>query len=129
MTSVEFEKKAMADHFREEHSDAICPDDDARLKTVQFKSDAPQKVIREAERAAFQEAEEEGEKSGQVPLSDGENDRLDFSRDGVNLPKAQSMKAIALDKGVDDWLSYFDPELEVDEHCSIFEEQGAKSGG
>ena len=36
MTSVEFERKATADHFREEHPDAICPDDDARLKTVQF---------------------------------------------------------------------------------------------
>ena len=129
MTSVEFEHKKTADHFRKEHPNAICPDDDARLKTVRFAGDAPQSVLREAERKAFQEAEEEGAKSGQVPLTDDEKDRLDFSRDGVNIPKAQSVKAIALDAGVDDWLSYFDPELEVDEHRSIYDDAGAKSGG
>ncbi|MDZ7850077.1 MAG: hypothetical protein U5K70_04425 [Halodesulfurarchaeum sp.] len=100
MTAVEFEHKATADHFREEHPDAICPDDDARLKTVQFRGDGPNRVIEEAERAAFDEVAEEGEKSGQVPLDDGERDRLDFSKDGVNVPKAQAVKGIALDKGV-----------------------------
>lgn len=128
-SAVEFESKATADHFRSQYPDAICPDDDARLKTVQFTADAPDRVLEEAERAAFEEGQERASGAGQVPLDDYERDELDFSKEGVNVPKAQAVKAIALDSGVDDWLSHFDPTLTVDEHRNLVQRAGAKSGG
>lgn len=67
MSKVEFQSKATADHFRDHHPEAICPDDDARLKTVQIRDNAPDKVLEEAERAVFEVAEKIAGKAGQVP--------------------------------------------------------------
>ena len=54
MTTVEFGTKAAADATREDYPDALCPDDDRRLKTVRFRSDAPDHVVEEARRRSDQ---------------------------------------------------------------------------
>jgi len=130
---IEYGSKAAADAARERHSEHLCPvDDDRRLMTVAYQSDTPDSVL-DLER--LEAADSRGERSdgpGQVPLSDAERERIDFISGRANVPHAKAVKGIATAEGVEDWLSYYDPELTVDEHREVMQraakESGARSG-
>jgi len=126
---IEYGTKAAADAARDRHSEHLCPiDDDRRLKTVAYASDTPQSVL-DTER--LEAADGRGERSdgpGQVPLSDGEKDRIDFSGDRANVPHARAVKGIAQAEGVEDWVAFYDPSLTVDEHREVMERAGRESG-
>lgn len=128
-STVEFASKETADHYRDRYEEFLCPDDDARLKTVTFASDVPDHVLEEAERDAFQGKEERSTGPGQIPLSGHEKSQIDFGKGRANVPHARSVKAIAAEKGVDDWISYFDPSLTVDEHREILAAAKTEGGG
>ena len=126
---VEFGTKPAADTARNEFSEHVCPvDDDKRLKTVAWVSDAPDEVMQQIHRRA--EDSRQGEASaGQVNLSDSERERIDFSEGRANVPHAKSVKGIALSEGVDDWVAYYDPTLTVDEHRQVMGEAAQEGGG
>jgi len=121
-TEIEFGTKATADSYREEHEEFLCSEDDARLKTVRFSSDAPEWLIEQAQLEAMESRGEQNNSTGQVPLSDHERGDIDFSKTRASVPHARAVKAIAREQGIDDWLAHYDPALGVDEHRSTFEE-------
>lgn len=94
---VEFRSKAVADTYREDHPDQICPDDDARLKTVTFRSRTPEWLLDQAERDAMDERpkRERETSTGQIGVSNAEKDESDFSEGNVSIPHACAVKAIA----------------------------------
>jgi len=129
---IEYGSKDAADAARERHSEYLCTDDDRRLKTVAYSSDTPDSVL-ETER--IEAADGRGERTdgpGQVPLSDSERKQIDFSQKRANTAHARSVKGIAQSEGVEDWVSYYDGTLTVDEHREGMDkasrESGARSG-
>lgn len=118
---IEYGTKAAADAARERHKQYLCSEDDARLKTVAYSSDTPDSVL-DTER--LEAADGRGERTdgpGQVPLSDGERDRINFSAGRANVAHARSVKGIAQAEGVEDWTSFYDSSLTVDEHREVLE--------
>nr|WP_240937003.1 hypothetical protein [Halomicrobium mukohataei] len=99
------------------------------MKTVAYSdADTPEHVL-DAER--LEAADSRGEQSdgpGQVPLSDDERDRIDFSKGRASIPHAQSVKGIARSEGVEDWVSYYDGTLTVDEHREVMADASRESG-
>jgi len=128
-TNVDLERKQLADEFREQHSEYICSDDDARLTTVTFTSDAPQWLLEDAGRQAADYRGEIEDTAGQVGLSDQERREIDFSKARASMPHARSVKGIAASEGVDDWLAYYDPTLIVDEHREVMQRAARDESG
>jgi len=127
---LEFGTKQAADQFREDHEEWLCPiDDDKRQKTVAIVSDAPDHVVERAEVEAASGRSERSGDGGQVPLTDSERDRIDFSEGRASVPHARSVKGLARSEGVDDWLAYYDAQLTVDEHRDVMEQAGQEGGG
>ena len=122
MPTIEFGSKAAADSVREQFESDLCPDDDKRLKTVRFVSDVPADVIERAEIQAADSLDDRSSGPGQTELTASERDRIDFSEGRASVPHARSVKGIAIDNGVDDWLAYYDPQLTVDEHRETMED-------
>ncbi len=125
---IEYGTKAAADAAREKHEEYLCTDDDRRLKTVAYSSDTPDSVL-ETER--IEAADGRGERTdgpGQVPLSDSERERIDFSQKRANTAHARSVKGIAQAEGVEDWVSYYDGTLTVDEHREVMADAARESG-
>ncbi|WP_435332850.1 hypothetical protein [Haloarchaeobius sp. TZWWS8] len=120
MPDFEFGSLADASVFRDDHEEYLCPDDDRRKLTVTLVSDLPDRVLDEAA-VASAVSREDHNGVGQLALTDGERDRIDFSKARASVPHAQAVKAIATDQGVDDWLSYYDVTLSVDEHRGVME--------
>lgn len=108
---VEFADGQMdaADAVRDEFEEWLCPDDDARTLTVTFQSDTPEDVLDEAWRQADMSYQDSSEAAGQVELTDNEKDQIDFSE--VSIFTARTAKAVYLDEGVTDWLSYWSEDL------------------
>ena len=119
MSAVEFPTKSGADAIREQYFDELCPDDDRRLKKVQFRSDAPESVVEAAQLAAEDERADQAAGSGQVTVTKSERDQIDFTE--TTVPHARAVKALALDRGVSNWLDYYDPTLTVDEHRDVYD--------
>lgn len=120
--------KAAADTARNRHSEYLCTDDDRRLKTVAYSSDTPDSVL-ETERLEAADGRAEREDGpGQVPLSESEKDRIDFSQERANVPHAKAVKGIAQGEGVEDWVSYYDGTLTVDEHREVMADAATESG-
>jgi hypothetical protein len=127
---VEFGTKDQADEIREEYDEYVCPvDDDLRLKEVAFVDATPPQVEQDLETFAAAGRAERGGGAGQAPLTDGERNRIDFSKPGVNVLKYRSIKGIAQSEGVDDWLAYADPTLTVDEHRDTMKRAARDEGG
>ncbi|PSP38279.1 hypothetical protein BRC71_06290 [Halobacteriales archaeon QH_7_65_31] len=119
---MEFGTLAEANEVREEHAEIVCPlDDDRRLTSVAFVSDVDPETRQTLETRAAASRGDRESGPGQVALSDGERDRLDFTRDNVNVPKYRAIKGIATEAGVDDWLAHADRTLVVDEHRELME--------
>ena len=128
-TEIDLERKQLADSYRDAYEEYLCSDDDRRLTTVTFSSDTPEHVLEDARRAADEIRGEIEDTAGQIPLSDHEREQLDFSSPRVNVPHARSVKGIARDEGVDDWLAHYDPTLTVDEHRDVMQRAAREGGG
>ncbi len=127
--TVEFGSKAAADRFRDDYEEYVCPvDDDRRLKTVALVSDAPEHVLDRAHVEAASGRSERASGAGQVELTDAEKDRLGPFSGNNSYRKAAAVKGIMRAEGVDDWTSYYDETLSVDEHRDLAE-RAAQSGG
>ena len=127
---IEYGSKDAADAARDEFSDHLCTDDDKRLKTVAFAESGTPDDVLEAARRQAEDSKDDGSDNGggQPPLSDSEKDKIDFSKGRANTLHARSAKGIALNEGVEDWTSYYDPTLTVDEHREVMDRAGRESG-
>jgi len=74
--TVEFGSKALADEYREDYADHLCPDDDARLRTVRFTSDAPDWLLEQARLEADEDRAERETRSHSTQLGAGERERI-----------------------------------------------------
>lgn len=125
---VEFGTKTAADAARDEFDEYVCPlDDDRRLKTVAFVDDTPEDAENQIRRNAEDSRAERMGGAGQVPLTDAEKEKLDFSE--ANIMHARSAKGIARSEGVDDWLSWYDSDLSVDEHRGLYTDAKTQETG
>jgi hypothetical protein len=129
MNTVEFGSKAEADAFRDEHANAVAEGDDRRLKTVALVEDAPQRVLDEAAVRAGAGRADRGGRGGQIELTDVEKERVGPFDGSNNYRKAAAVKGLMRDAGVDDWSSFYDPMLSVDEHREIAERAAREEGG
>jgi hypothetical protein len=72
---------------------------------------------------------ETDEKFGQATLTDRELERAkttnQYGSHGHTTIELQSLKAVALKHGIDDWLSYVDPELSYGENMDILKNHGS----
>lgn len=127
---VEFGSMETADEYRDEHEEYICPiDDDARQKTVAFVSDTPDWLLDRAQVEAASGRDERTSDGGQVELTDAEKNRVGPFEGANNYRKAAAVKGLMLNVGVDDWTSYYDPTLTVDEHRDLADRAARDGGG
>lgn len=119
-----------ADAYRRDHDEWVCPiDDDERRKTVAFVSDTPDWLLDRAQVEAASSRDERTADGGQVELTDSEKDRLGPFTGSNNYRKAAAVKGVMLDAGVDDWTSYYDATLTVDEHRDLADRAARDGGG
>jgi len=117
--TFEFGAREEANRIRDEFEDFMTPDQDRRTKTVSVAEDAPMPAVEQmVGRATETKAERETGLPG-VELTKSEKRNIDFS--DVNPLEARHAKAKALEAGVSDFTSYFDPTLTVEEHEQVFE--------
>lgn len=117
---IEFGAREEAERARSEFEDYLSGEPDRRTKSVEFEADAPERVFEQAMgRAAETKVERETGLPG-VDLSEQEKKKIDYSE--VNPIKARHAKATALEKGVTDFTSFFDPTLSLSEHEEVFEQ-------
>lgn len=122
---IRFGSMAVANSFRDDNAEHLGPSDDRRTKTVSLASDAPDHVVDEAVRISESEKAEDAQRFGQTELTDHEREQLEDRgswKPHRHLFHAQSAKAILQGHGIDDWLSFYDPELSTDEHRSHADE-------
>ncbi|MBZ6496009.1 hypothetical protein [Natrinema longum] len=115
----------VANSFRDDHPDHLAPVDDRRTKTVTIVSEAPDYVVDEAVRLAESGKAEKAQQFGQEELTANERQQLEDRGSWEahrHLFHAQSAKAILQGHGIDDWLSFYDPDLTTDEHRSHADE-------
>lgn len=119
---VEFGSRDAARQIRNDpkFSAFVAESDDARESTVKLKENIPERALQDITGEAADSNAHKAEQYGQAELTREEKKRIDFSQ--TNVMHARSAKAIARGKGVDDWLSFYDPELEVDEQRGRFEQ-------
>ena len=67
--TVEFGSKAHADEYSDDYPDHICPDDDARLQTVRFSSNAPEWLLEQARLDADEDRAKRDTRSHNCPES------------------------------------------------------------
>jgi hypothetical protein len=113
---------AAAAQIREQWADCLAPSDDRRSTTVTVSGDALDRWVDEMGEIARADWGQLTERHGQVDLTVGERERLDFSR--TNVPHARACKAIAVTHDVSDWLAHYDHSLTVDEHRDIYDATG-----
>lgn len=110
MPTVEFNRKAEADRFREEHPDAIAEADDRRLKAVELVDDVDQDVLERAEEGAVVGGGREV-RATQAALSDDERDRLE-ARPGWNWQdhgaEAMWAKGTLQREGATEWMDFYE---------------------
>lgn len=118
---VEFGDRTSAKQIRQnpKFKPFIADSDDARKATVELKENVPDRALQDISGEAADSLRHKAEEYGQAELSRSEKKRLDFTE--TNVMHARSAKAIAQGKGVDDWTSFYDPQLSVDEHRGVFE--------
>lgn len=122
---IEFGTLATANSFRDLYERFVAPADNRNEKTVAFRDDTPEPILDRVSIVATAGLAERAVNQGQVALSDIEREEIDFSREGVNVPKAQSIKAIFLSEGIDDWLQESDLTTTVDENRELAANESA----
>jgi len=130
VTRIEFGSRDAANNIRNDSQfrGFLADSDDARTATVVLKDATPQPAVDEIVGAAADSKSHEANKAGQVDLTRRERNQIDFSRSGMNVPKARSIKAIAQQEGVSDWIHRADFTLSVDENRRILK-RGKREGG
>lgn len=118
-TEITFGSRTAANEARESIPDeARTGRYDGRHKTVEvFDERLGERRLNRLSRRAADSRRAEAEKSGQASLTDAEKERIDFSSLGVF--EARSIKGIMQSEGVDDWTSYVDETLSVEEHRQV----------
>lgn len=124
MPSIEFGLRDVANEVRDRVDPYLAADDSRRTKTIELRDDTPQSLIQRVQEEAADSRQAEADKSGQASLTDNERRRIDFTRPGMNVPKARSIKGIARAEGVDDWIARSDFSLTVDENRRILKNAG-----
>jgi hypothetical protein len=133
--TIEFElgSRDEANQFRDKLPDGSTTDKyDRRHKTVKVLEGAlSESQLNDLTQAQAEAEAEEAEKFGQSDLTEHEKDQL-LTRSDFSTGQwfhARSAKAILQGKGVDDWLSFYDPELSTDEHRELAERAKQEEGG
>jgi hypothetical protein len=125
----DFGSRDIAQSVRKDIPDAALTDTyDGRHTSIEV--DTSQLTDRQVDRLAGEAADAtafEDEKAGQVPLTDRERSEIDFTE--TTVPEARSAKGIFAAQGVDDWLSFFDERLSVDEQRGIAQRAAREDGG
>lgn len=129
MASVKFGQRQVANDVRNRLDGFLDEDDDRRSTTVKLQGRVPDSLIQRVREEAADSREAEAQKSGQAGLSDRDRKEIDFSKDGVNVPFARSVKGIADSEGVEDWLQFADFSLTVDENRNVLERAGREERG
>jgi len=127
--TLEFERRELANAVRDDlPADALAETDDRRRTTVQV--DASALSDRQLNRLAGQAADAgafEDDKAGQIPLTEAEKARIDFTE--TTVPEARSAKGAFAAEGVDDFVSFFDETLTVDENRDIARQAAREDQG
>jgi len=123
MPKVEFGRLQDARQVRNDPllSSFLAAADDGRSPTVVLKDGIPDSALSKIRGEAAESRQHERQEAGQIPLTDEERRQVDFSQPGVNVPKARSIKGIAENEGVDDFLQFADFTLTVDENRTLLE--------
>ena len=129
MPEIEFGQRDVANSVRERLDGFRADSDDRRSKTVELKDAVPDEMVQRVREEAADSRQAEAEQGGQVELSDRERKQIDFSREGVNVPFARSVKGIADNEGVTDWLQFADLELSVDENRRVLKDASREERG
>jgi hypothetical protein len=125
---IDFGSMDVASGVREEFEDFIADVDDRRQHTVAVRDDAGDVLGDMAMQAADSLADmETGYNPADVELTRTERQRLDFGE--TSYVEAKAAKAAAHNAGVDDFISYYDPELTVGENQSVFERAAREERG
>lgn len=119
MKEIEFARRGDANEIRNRLDDFTADDDDRRSKTLKLEERVPDSMVQRVREEAADSRQAEADKAGQTELTDRERKEIDFAREGVNVPFARSIKGIAQNEGVTDWLQFADLELTVDENRSV----------
>ena len=127
--AVEFGRRESAQQAREIlPNDALTDKFDGRHKTVEFQPDkVPEAKLNRVSGIAADSKDHRESKPGQVPLTDAERQQIDFTE--TTVPEARSAKGIFMNEGVDDFKSFFDETLTVDEHREIAKQAARDSQG
>lgn len=128
---IEFGSQDAARQIREnpQYRGLLAESDDGRETIVRLKENAPEQAISEITARAADSKSHEADKAGQVALTRKEREQIDFSQEGVNVPKVRSIKGIATNVGVSDFLSFADLTLTVDENRQILKEAAREEKG
>src|SRR6056297_242920 len=129
MPSVKFGRKPVATSIRDRVEPFLADDDDGRELTLKLKDDAPDAIVQRVQEEAADTRQAEAQKAGQAELTDRERKEIDFTKDGVNVPFARSVKGIAENKGVEDWIQFADFTLGVDENRRQLADAARQGGG
>jgi len=129
MPSVKFGRKPVATNIRDRVEPFLADDDDGRELTLKLKEDAPDAIVQRVQEEAADTRQAEAQKAGQAELTDRERKEIDFTKDGVNVPFARSVKGIAENKGVEDWIQFADFTLGVDENRRQLKDAARQGGG
>lgn len=129
MTTITFGSRGAANQVRDlpAVSAHLAPADDRRSKSVKLKSSVPQHVVSRLQGEAADSRRHEATKTGQVGLTRTERQRIDFTQ--TSVPAARSIKAVAQAEGVEDWLSFADLTLTVDENRQVLAESSREERG
>jgi len=129
MPAIEFGQRGVANEIRN-RLDGFLAEDDSRVeKTVRLQERVPDSLVQRVQEEAADSREADAQKAGQASLSDRERREIDFSKDGVDVPTARSIKGIADREGVTDWLQFADLTLTVDENRRVLERAGREERG
>lgn len=126
---IEFGRRQSAQEARELlPENALTEKYDGRHKTVEVQTDkVPEAKLNRVSGLAADSKDHRENKAGQVPLTDAERADIDFTE--TTVPEARSAKGILMNEGVDDFTSYFDETLTVDEHREIAKKAARDSKG
>lgn len=129
---VEFGKLSEANEWRDSNSQHLHRSDTRRTKTVSLVPTVADDIKQDAEEAALISKGDETKSYGQSKLTDAERKQLQ-DRDNwawsTNGFQAQAVKAMMRAEGVDDWISFYDPNLTTDEHRSTVLPTAIEDGG
>ena len=127
--SIEFGQRQVANSVRERLGSFLADSDSRRSKTVELQDAVPESMIQRVREEAADSRQSEADKAGQVELSDRERKEIDFTKDGVNVPFARSVKGVADNEGVTDWLQFADFDLSVDENRRVLKDASREERG